>query len=113
ALDAALVPAASSSITGLVSYTPVRVPACAPGQCPLAGVTVTVALGDTQHTATTASTPAGDRQVHGGRAPGRGVHRLLRQGGVRHPDPAGDVGRGPARHRQRRTPAPAGNGLRH
>jgi|GEM_PF-5360166 len=60
ALDAALVPAASSSITGLVSYTPVRVPACAPGQCPLAGVTVTVALGDTQHTATTASTPAGD-----------------------------------------------------
>ncbi|HEY4409639.1 MAG TPA: carboxypeptidase-like regulatory domain-containing protein [Acidimicrobiia bacterium] len=60
ALDAALVPAASSSITGLVTYTPVRVPACAPGQCPLAGVTVTVAVGDAKHSATTASTPAAD-----------------------------------------------------
>ena len=57
-LDAALVRAATSSITGLVSASPVRVPPCEPGQCPLAGVTVTAVAGDVKVAAVTVSTPA-------------------------------------------------------
>ena len=59
-LDAALVQSATSSITGLVSSSPVRVPPCDPGQCPLAGVTVTAVAGDVKASAITTSTPAAD-----------------------------------------------------
>lgn len=59
-LDAALVRAATSSITGLVSVSPVRVPPCDPGQCPLAGVTVTATAGDIKASAITVSTPESD-----------------------------------------------------
>ena len=59
-LDAALVRAATSSITGLVSSSPVRVPPCDPGQCPLAGVTVTAVAGDVKASAITVSTPETD-----------------------------------------------------
>ena len=60
ALDAALVRSATSSITGLVSFSPVRVPPCDPGQCPLAGVNVTAVAGDVKASAITTSTPAAD-----------------------------------------------------
>ncbi len=59
-VDAALVPSASSSITGLVTFSPLRVKPCAPGECPLAGVTVTVTAKDVEREATTASTPAAE-----------------------------------------------------
>src|SRR5947208_7895287 len=59
-VDAALVRSATSSITGLVTTSPVRVPPCDPGQCPLAGVTVTAVAGDVKASAITASTPAAD-----------------------------------------------------
>lgn len=59
-LDVALVPATTSSITGLVTFVPVRVPACGPGECPLADVAVTVTGGPVKQEAITASTPAGD-----------------------------------------------------
>ena len=59
-LDAALVQAATSSITGLVTSSPVRVPPCDPGQCPLAGVTVTAVAGEVKASAITVSTPETD-----------------------------------------------------
>ncbi|MGH8973792.1 MAG: carboxypeptidase regulatory-like domain-containing protein [Acidimicrobiia bacterium] len=59
-LDAVMVADNTSSITGLVTFFPVRVQPCAPGECALAGVTVTASAGDAVRTAMTASTPAAD-----------------------------------------------------
>lgn len=64
-LDAVLVPSATSSIAGLVTSAPVRVPACGAGQCPLPGVTVTVTSAAGNRTTMTASSPAGDAGRYG------------------------------------------------
>ena len=57
-IDAAMVPSSEAEVTGLVTSSPVKVPACQPGECPLAGVTVTVSSGSANQTTVTASAPA-------------------------------------------------------
>jgi hypothetical protein len=59
-VDAALVPAATSSITGLVSFAPLRDKPCGPGECALAGVTVKVTAKNVERQAMTASSPAAE-----------------------------------------------------
>ncbi|HEV7864032.1 MAG TPA: carboxypeptidase-like regulatory domain-containing protein, partial [Acidimicrobiia bacterium] len=59
-VDAILVPSTEAVITGLVTSSPVKVPACKAGECPLAGVTVTVSSAGGNQSTVTASAPAGE-----------------------------------------------------